>query len=123
MSYNSKEEIESAVSQAMSKFLKEQMGEETDAVTTEIIGDTIIVRIKGTLPPAERNMIKTQEGIKLIRELKEKLVERAKPLLEALIKDLTNTKVIDIHSSLDVEAGECIEVFRLNKNLGMLCRS
>jgi len=75
MNGKSKQEIENAISQVMTKFLKEQMGEEAEAVITQVVGDTIIVRFKGVLPPAERHLAKNQEGKRLIREMKEKLSE------------------------------------------------
>lgn len=118
MNGKSKQEIENAISQVMTKFLKEQMGEEAEAVITQVVGDTIIVRFKGVLPPAERHLAKNQEGERLIRELKEKLIERAKPLLEVIIQNLTEAEVVDIHSSFDVETGERIEIFTLNKDWG-----
>ena len=55
------------------------------------------------LPPAERHLAKNQEGERLIRELKEKLIEKAKPLLKVLIEKLTEAEVVDIHSSFEVE--------------------
>lgn len=117
MDGKSKQEIESAVSEAMTKFLKEQMGEEAEAVITQVVGEAIIVRFKGILPPAERHMVKDQEGERLIKELKVRLIERAKPLLEAMIKNLTDAEVVDIHSSFNAETGERIEIFTLNKDL------
>ena len=119
----SKQEIESAVSEVMSKFLKEQMGEQAKGVTTQLVGNTIIVRFKGVLPPAERHLAKDQEGMKLIKELKEKLIERAKPLLEVMIKNLADAEVIDIHSSFDVGTGERIEIFTLDKDLEKTCQA
>jgi len=119
----SKQEIEFIVSEAMAKFLKEEMGEEAQAVTTQVVEDTIIVRFKGVLPPAERHMVKNQQGVKLIKELKGKLIEKAKPLLEALIENLTNAEVIDIHSTFNAETGERMEVFTLDKDLEKRCQS
>jgi len=122
MGCKSKQEIENAVSQVMAKFLKEQMGEEAAAVITQVVGDTIIVRFKGVLPPAERHLAKNQEGERLIRELKEKLIEKAKPLLKVLIENLTEAEVVDIHSSFDVEEDERIKIFTLNKDLEKACQ-
>lgn len=48
----------------------------------------------------------------------EQAIERAKPLLEVIIQNLTEAEVVDIHSSFDVETGERIEIFTLNKDLG-----
>jgi uncharacterized protein YbcI len=119
----SKQEIESMVSEAMSKFLKEQIGEEAEGVITQVVGDTIIVRFTGVLPPAERHMVKNPQGMKLIKELKGKLIEKAKPLLEVLIENLTNAEVIDIHSTFNPETGERMEVFTLDKDLEKNCQS
>lgn len=117
MNGKTKQEIESAVSEAMTKFLKEHLGEQAETVVVQVAGDAIIVRFKGVMPPAERLLVKNQEGMKLIKELKEKLIERAKPLLEAMIKNLIDAEVIDIHSSFDPGTGERIEIVTLNKNL------
>lgn len=117
MDGKTKQEIESAVGEAMTKFLKEQMGEEVEAAIVQVAGDAIIVSFKGVLPPAERFLVKNQEGMKLIKKLKEKLIERAKPLLKVMIKNLIGAEVVDIHSSFDPGTGERIEIFTLNKNL------
>jgi len=117
MNNKSRQEVESVIAGAMAKFLKEQMGEEAEAVITQVVGDTIIVRFKGVLPPTERHLAKAREGVKLIKELKGKLIERAKPLLEVMVKSLTGVKVIDIHSYFNVESGERIEIFTLDKDL------
>jgi len=116
MNSKSNQEIEFAVSHAMAKFLKEQMGEEPEEVIAEFAGSSIIVRFKGILPPAEKNMARNQDGLKLIKELKEKLIERAKPVLKIMIKNIVNAEVIDIHSSFDPATGERIEIFILNED-------
>ena len=61
--------------------------------------------------------MKNSEGMKLIKELKVRLVEKAKPLLETLIKNLTDAEVADIHSSFSPETGERIEIFTFDKDL------
>lgn len=112
-----KKEIGSMVGEAMTKFLKEQMGEQAETVRVQIVENAIIIRFKGILPPAERHMANDQEGLKLIKELKEKLIETTKPLLEKMIKDLTNVDVLGTYSSLDPTTDERIEIFVLNKDL------
>lgn len=114
MDHKSIQKIESAVSQAMIKFLKEQMGEETETVITKVMGDIVKVKVKGIFPPAERHMVRNQQGQRQIRDLKGKLIEKAKPLLEAMIKDLTELEVVDIQSSFDVNTDEYIEIFKLD---------
>jgi len=117
MNSKTKQEIEFSVSEAMTKFLKEQLGEQAESAIAQVAGDAIIVRFKGVMPPAEKLLAKHKEGMKLIKELKDKLIERAKPLLEVMIKNLIDAEVVDIHSSFDPGTGERIEIFTLNKNL------
>ena len=117
MNGKTKQEIKSAVSEVITKFLKEQLGEEAEAAAVLVAGDAIIVRFKGVMSPAERFLVKNKEGMRLIKELKGKLIERARPLLETMIKNLIDAEVVDIHSSFDPTTGERIEIFTLNKDL------
>lgn len=116
MAAKSKQEIESAVSAQLSKFLEEQMAEQVETITTQFIEDTIIVRLRDLLSPAERCLIKDWEGLKLIKELKTKLMEGSKDSLKTLIKDLTGVDVVDIHSSFNTENSELVIVFSMAKN-------
>ncbi len=109
--------IESMVSESISKFLNEQMGEYTEDVHTQVIGDAIIVRFKNVLFPAERQLVRTQEGIVLMKELKVKLMEGILPHLKVMIKTLTNAEVVEIYSDISLTNGARIEVFTLNKDL------
>ena len=122
MKHKSRQEIESAVAEAMTKFLRKQMGERAAGVITEVASDAIIVRVKGIMPPAERYLIKNQEGMKLLKELKEKLIERAKPLLEAMIKNLIDAEVVDIYSSFNPASNEHIEIFTLDRSFDDSCK-
>ncbi len=117
MGVKTKQQIESLISQAMKDFLKEQMAEEVEQVCAEVIEDAIIVRFKGVLPPAERLLVKDQRGLELIKELKEKLIEKVKPFLEEMIKNLIEAEVLDIHSSFNPATGERIVIFTLDKKI------
>jgi len=116
MATKSKQEIESAVSVHLSKFLKEQMSEQVETITTQLLEDAIIVRLKNLLSPAERCLIKDWEGLKLIKELKAKLMEGSKDSLKTMIKDLTGVEAVDIHTSFNTENSELVIVFSMAKN-------
>lgn len=117
MDKKSKQKVESAICNAVGRFFEEQMGEYADTVTTKVVGDVIIVRFKDVLSPAEKYMINNQQGGAVIKDLKEKLFEKVKPFLGAIIKNLTAAEVVDIHSSFEAETGERVEVFTLDKDL------
>lgn len=117
MSNRPKEEIASAVGEAVQKFLNSHMGECAEEIFAQVVDDAIIVRLKGVFPPAETDLCHNDKGIKLIKELKEKLIERAKPLLKVMIEGLAEAKVLDIHSSFNPHTGEHVEVFILDRKL------
>jgi len=110
-------EVVSAVGEAVRKFMNSHMGECAEEIFTRVVDDAIIVKLKGVFPPAESNLCREDKGMKLIAELKTKLMERAKPLLKVIIEDITDAKVLDIHSNFDPQAGEHVEVFILDRRL------
>lgn len=112
-----KEQIESEIGETLGKFLKTQMGENTENVITNINKDTVFVRFKGALSPAERSLMQDFERAKSIKELKEKLIENIKPKLGNIIKELINVKVKNIHSDIDTGTGERIIIFTVDENL------
>lgn len=113
----SKERIELEIGKKIAEFLKEQIGEKTEDVITRIMEDTIMVKLKEALPPAERQLMREPEGIRAVKELKEKLIEGIKPRLENIIKELTDSKVINSHSSIDSRTGDRIILFSIEENL------
>lgn len=112
-----KEEIASIVGEAMWKFMEGHMGENIKEVFAQVVDDAIIVRLNGVFPPAENALCRDVKGTTLIKELKEKLIERAKPLLKTIIEGLAEAKVLDIHSSVNPQTGEHVEIFILDKRL------
>ncbi len=62
----SKGQIEASICEAIIKFEREHMGRGPKEVKTHIFGDLILVRLKGVLTPAEQQLVKNEEGRKLI---------------------------------------------------------
>jgi uncharacterized protein YbcI len=65
------------------------------------------------LTPAEQQLAKDAQGVKLLKEVRCNLIEGAKGLLTALIKDITGREVVSIHSDISSKVGERIVVFTL----------
>lgn len=89
--------IEDAISQAILKFHKEQMGESPEKVLTSISGKTICVQVFGGLCPAEVELMDSETGRRILNELKGGVFESAKPLLRVVIKELTGIGVSNIY--------------------------
>lgn len=118
MPLKTKTEIESAMNEELPRFLKKHFGEEPLTISTRIIDDSIIVRLKGLLPPAEKRLSGEPGGTELIHQLKTKLTEKVRPDLASLVETVSGASVIDMHSSFDVAKEERVEVFTLDKKIG-----
>lgn len=117
MASKNNRDIELKINKKLSCVLRDHLGEKAKKVSSEVVEDAIIVRFQDVLPLAEKRLSKDPAGAELIHELKMKLIEKVKPLLELCIEEATGAKVIDTHSSFNLETGERIEIFTLNKKL------
>ena len=109
-------EIEAAVSQGMSRFEQEYMGRGPKDVRAHLIGDLLLVRLQGVMTAAEQHLVKTLEAGKsrdLLKQVRIQLLEAARPLLEAMVQEITGTKVVSLHHDISTATGEEIVVFTL----------
>lgn len=115
--YAHKGTLEAEISDAVTKFEKEYMGRGPLETKTFIIEDLVIVRLKGVLTKAERQLADSsdpQDGRELIKRMRHALLERGRPLLEALISDILKVQVQSLHTDLSTKTGERIIIFSLN---------
>ncbi len=112
-----KGELEDRISNLMIKFYKEQFGRGADSAKTYIIDDMVIVRLKGVLTPAEKQLAKDVEGQRVIKEFRYHLEEVGRPELENLVQEVTGAKVISLHNDISTKTGERVDIFILDKKL------
>jgi len=109
-------EIEAAISQGMSRFEQEYMGRGPKDVRTHLIGDLLLVRLQGVMTAAEQHLVKTLEAGKsrdLLKQVRIQLIEAARPILEAMIQEITGVKVLSLHHDISTVTGEEVIVFTL----------
>ncbi len=109
-------EAEAQITQAMVKFEREYKGRGPEESKTFIIEEHVFVRLRGVLTPAERQLAKSDDsatGRKLIKQVRRELIEKARYLLEAIISDVLDTKVVSLHTDISSMTGERIIVFTL----------
>jgi uncharacterized protein YbcI len=109
-------QLEAEIGDAIVKFELEYMGRGPEEVRTYIIDDLVLVRLRGVLTPAERQLAGvdgTSHGRALIKETRRELIEKARPLLEAIIRDVTGQTVRSLHTDISTRIGERIIVFSL----------
>jgi uncharacterized protein YbcI len=109
-------EIESAISEGMSRFEQEYMGRGPKDVHVHLVNDLVLVRLKGVLTAAEQHLVRTLEagkGRDLLKQVRVHLIETARPTMEAMVQEITGVKVVSLHHDISTETGEEVVLFTL----------
>jgi uncharacterized protein YbcI len=100
----------------MGRFEQEYMGRGPKEVHAHLIGDLVVVRLKGVLTAAEQHLVRTlasEKGRDLLKEVRRHLIEIARPTIEAMIKGITDVSVISLHHDISTSTGEEVVLFTL----------
>lgn len=112
-----KGEMEAAIRNAIVKFEQDFMGRGPEDVRAFIVRDMVMVRLRGVLTPAERQLAKTADGIEMVKRLRQNLIAQGRERLCEQMVDITNTKVAALYTDIDAQLGERIIVFTLERDL------
>ncbi len=110
-------QVEAEISEAIIKFEKEYMGRGPEETKTYIVDDLVLVRLCGVLTPAEKKLAEADQagqGRLLIKQVRMELIEKGRPLLEAIIRDITGKQVTSLHTDISTVTGERIIIFALD---------
>jgi len=110
-----KGQLEAAISEAIIKFEVEYMGRGPEETRTYIINDMILIRLKGVLTSAEKQLAKGTEGKLLVKRMRVQLLESSREVLESLIREITGTQIISMHTDISTKTGERIIIFTSGK--------
>jgi len=109
-------EIEAAVCQGITRFQQDYMGRGPKDIHTYLIGDLLVIRLKGVLTAAEQQLVKSfpvEKGRDLLKQVRTHLIEMARPILETLIHETTGVKVLSLHHDVSTSTGEEVILFTL----------
>ena len=112
-------EIEAAICVEMKRFEQEFMGRGPKKIHTHLIGDLLIVRLEGVLTAAEEQLVKTlqaEKGRDLLKQVRTQLIETARPVMEAMVKAITEVSVVSVHHDISTATGEEIVIFTLEQS-------
>jgi uncharacterized protein YbcI len=109
--------MESAIRNAIIKFEQEFMGRGPDDVRAFIVRDLVVVRLKGVLTPAERQLAKTTEGVDMVKRLRQNLIAQGRDKLCEKVSEITGAKILGVFTDIDVQLGERIFVFTVDREL------
>jgi uncharacterized protein YbcI len=111
-------EIEAAICEGMTRFEQEYMGRGPKHIHTHLIGDLLVVRLEGVLTSAERHLVKSlqpEKGRGLLKQVRAELIETARPIMEAMVQEVTGVKVSSMHHDISTVTGEEMVLFTLAK--------
>src|ERR1700728_4413161 len=109
-------EIEAAICQGISHFEQDYMGRGPKNIHAHLIGDLLVVRLQGVLTAAEQQLVKSlppEKGRNLLKEVRTQLIETARPVLDALVQEITGRKVLSLHHDISTVTGEEVVIFAL----------
>ncbi len=117
VSQRTKGQIEAAITEAVTQFEREYLGRGPKEARTFIVEDMVLIRLKGILSPAERQLSREPGGVELIKQMRTRLIESSNEELTALIEAETGVAVATMHTDIRARTGERIFVFGLADNL------
>jgi uncharacterized protein YbcI len=109
-------EIEAAVCEGISRFEQEYMGRGPKDVRAHLVGDLLVVRLQGVLTAAEQQLVAAsppEKGRDLLKQVRTHLVETARPVMEAMVREATGIGVVSLHHDISTATGEEVVLFTL----------
>jgi len=110
-------EMESAIRNAIIKFEQEFMGRGPTDVRAFILRDIILIRLKGVLTPAERQLAKSEEGIGMVKQMRQNLISQGREQLCGEILAITGAETTALFTDIDARIGERVIVLTLDRDL------
>ena len=109
-------EIEAAICAGITRFEQDYMGRGPKDISAHLIDDLLVVRLKGVLTAAEQHLVKSLSGEKgrdLLKQVRTHLIETARPLMEAMVQEVTGINVVSLHHDISTTSGEEVVIFTL----------
>ena len=112
-------EIESAVSEGVSRFEQDYMGRGPKDIQAHLLGDFLVVRLQGVLTAAEQHLVKSlsaEKGRDLLKQVRTHLIETSRSIMEAMVEKVTGVKVVSMHHDISTITGEEVVLFTLARS-------
>jgi uncharacterized protein YbcI len=109
-------EIEATVAEAITRFKQEYMGRGPKDIHVYLLNDLLVIRLQGALTAAEQHLVKSlpaEKGRDLLKQVRTHLIETARPVMEAMIEEITGVKVLTLHHDISTVTAEEVVLFTL----------
>ena len=110
-------ESEAAICEGITRFQEEYMGWQSEQIHAHFIKDLLVVRIRGVLTLAERQLGKSlspEKGRDLIKQVRRQMLELGRPMLESLVHEVAGVRVLSMHHDISTVTGEEVVIFTLS---------
>ncbi len=93
------------------------MGRGPEKIKTRIVEDLEVVRSFGVLTPAEKRIAESFEGRRLIKAMRQQVLEAGCSVLESVVQEYTCAEVVSVHSDISTRSGELLDAFVLDRSI------
>ncbi len=111
-------EIEAVICQGVNRFEQDYMGRGPKSIHAHLLGDLLVVRLRGVLTAAEQHLVQSlpaEKGRDLLKQVRTHLIETARRKMETMVEQATGVKVVSLHHDISTSTGEEIVVFTLSE--------
>ena len=115
-------EIEAAICEGIARFEQEYMGRGPKDIRAHLLDDLLVIRLQGVLTAAEQQLAESlpaEKGRDLLKQVRTHLIETARPLLEAMVGDITGVEVLSLHHDISTVTGEEVILFTLREPVAL----
>jgi uncharacterized protein YbcI len=108
--------IEAGICEGMTQLVQEYIGRGPKNIQAHLLGDLIVVRLVGVLTVAEQHLVKTlpsEKGRDLLKNVRTHQMETARPLLGAMVQEITGAKVLSLQHDISTVTGKEVVIFTL----------
>ena len=112
-------EIESAISEEISRFEQDYIGRSPKDIQVHLLEDLLLIRLRGVLAAAEQHLVKSlpaENGRDLLKRVWSNLIETTRPVMEAMVEKVTGVKVVTMHHDISTLTGEEVVLFTLARS-------
>src|ERR1700722_2851012 len=112
-------EIEAAICEGIRRFGQDYMGRGPKAIQAHLLGNLLVVRLEGVLTAAEQQLVVTlpvEKGRDLVKQVRTQLIETARPVMEAMVQEVTGVKPLSLHHDISTVTGEEVVLFTLARS-------
>jgi uncharacterized protein YbcI len=106
---------DAAISDEMMAFQHTFVGRGPERIRTRMVEDLVIVRSFDVFTSAEKQLANSFEGRRLIKAMRQQVLEAGRSDLEAIVWKHTGAEVVSVHSDISTKSGEWMDVFVLDR--------